>query len=418
MSSARILAGPDFNLLARVYALAGGVVMTDVNSLYPTTRLFDGFPGQDTRFNTAGATMDVDIDLNELPSGDFEATHVGGVPPGWTKSAGCTATRNTTNPDTGASCVQLEGTAGTDYLMKALTVRASEVRRLEFRARGQGGSPSAKVRIECPEAGLWYVSGAWQTTPGDAFSTTSTTYQSFTATYTVPTFDQCLTFAPTIRHYLMANTAGSGALYDNCYTWSAVDWASVHGHNLSPAVTATLRSGTTTARSTTQATFTLRRPTFYTLLAAAVATDRYWRVRFTPANPAGPIYLGELVLAQTTTLGKAPTYGIETAYFDPQVRSATELGEQRVYLKARDHFRRAGFRFRYGSLTQFRQARDYLMRQSRQGAHPMVFCHDDTDVDAAIFGRLDPDWAVQQGFVTSWDGGLVVREAPFPTQIP
>lgn len=425
-----IATGRKFNLLERCAVAPTPTPAED--SRFAIAKASDGYPDQPFMFGSVAANADVLVDLNEVPNGDMEtAFDVTSTLPTstWAKVGNPTVTRVTGagNFNGGAAGCRVVGTAGTDYIYFDAPFLAGEAGRFTVASRrGTNVGENANVYVQNLQNGNWLTSaGAWTSTKTAFMNSTSTTFATVSANFTVESFLLCGSrHAVTLRVILDGGgAAGSGPIYDDVYIWAAVGLASVHGHNLVavPSTTLTLQSGTTNNPATSRATWTGGSagmlPSFYASFAP-VPSDRWWRFRYTPGANAliEPIWYGELVLAQTTTLLKEPNTPISHRFVMPQLRG---VAERIAYARSAGPTRILGCSFRYSSLATFQQARDEIYRRSLGGVYASVVIPNDADPEVCIYGRLMAEWAYDLTLVTYFTGStLVWSEMPLPTFLP
>jgi hypothetical protein len=355
----------------------------------------------------------------------FETAFSGGLPGAqWGKTSGATLVRNTSVPRTGAGCLEVQGTAGTDYGYFDVPVMAGEPWRFgEMWGRTTAGVGSVIIRGRNLHTGKWLKDdGTWQTAQQDLLASSSSSYVRATGAGNVDfTIEEPTSTMPremTLRFFYYANGA-NGAFYDDCYIWPRNNFTSIHGHNIAQSVLVELVSGTSPGPTTVRATMTPRRPSFYSTFTEI--TDRYVTLRFTNSdvNPGGAIFIGEWVLASSRTLVRNPNYSIRRSFLDPQQREMTEAGPQRAFALTEGNRRRLRMVFDENSLAAFQDWRDVLVGGTRNGLYSCVLVPDDTDAEVAIFGKIQPEHAIDQDFLTHWSGGeIVLEEAPMFTVVP
>jgi hypothetical protein len=128
------------------------------------------------------------------------------------------------------------------------------------------------------------------------------------------------------------------------------------------------------------------------------------------------------VLGQSVTLLRNQEYGWRTAFMDPQLRDETDAGEMRASLLTEGQRRRLELSFQYNTTASMQEARDTIVRLTRNGAYPCVIVPDDSNAEVVIFGKLsnpDQTWSVDQDFLAHWSGSrMVFEESPLFTVLP
>lgn len=421
MAGIRFLGGPYFNVLGRSAAISP-LSVSGEDALFVRASLYGGTPSDPFRFNAVGANT-VTVDLNLIPNGSMETAFVGNLPTAaWIKSGTPTTARDTGTFHGGAASMSITGASG-EYAAYDVTVRAGESFRYDMWGAGGAAGGTAIIRIQNRQTGKWLKSDqTWQSAQQDLLSKASPGFANAVGNVVVESFLSSLTGTVTLRVYCLAGTGGNNAYYDDMFLWPAIDFTSIHGHNISPVCAVTLHSSTDNfaANDTTRLTLTPGIPSFYGIIGGPVYTDRYWRLAITSTdNPGGAPWVGEWVLGQQQTLLRNQSYGWKTEFVDPQQREMSEAGEQRANLLTEGQRRRLKLQFDYNSLAKFQEARDAIMRVTRNGAYPCVIVPDDSDTEVVVFGHLAQDFGVSKDFLTQWTGAeLAIDESPLFTVIP
>jgi hypothetical protein len=384
------LTGEQFNVLET----ASTMTSTSADTNYPLTNLYQSpglnRPSRPFRFNANAADLNITADINRVGNPGFETSTLDG----WTKAMTATG-----------------GSSGTGARYQDVTVRAGERFQFDGYLRSDGVG-SADVQIENLHTGLFVASSGWGTAA--SFVTTSaTSYTQQTGTFTMEGITACGGYPKvTLRLHLQTTSTGN-CYWDDIQLYPAVNFVSIHGHNLGPVVTPELYSDTAdfAGAGTLRKTLTIAKPSFYGFLS----TDIYapdWRLKLSGTNHAIP-YVGELVLGYAETAGTRQEYGWSVAEKYPQARAETEAGEVYVSRLSDDGPRTAVLPFRYGAVSEYTSARDDIVRRSYGGEVPMVVVPYSSEGDV-IHGRLGSQWDVTRENLTSVDGDLVVVESGLP----
>lgn len=406
MPDVLVLSGSDYNALARA-----ALTVSDENSLRPKAKLFDGRPSMPFEFVSAGADLQITADLNLMENGGFES----GITDWTDASTGTGATAESATANSGTKALTCAGGAsGVGQRYVDVQVRTGWAYQLEAAIRGDA-TVFARVRVQCLETGDYFNGTAWTATPSDLFAEDSATYQDHSDTFTMQSYGQALgRDTVTLRVYLLCNEDGD-AFFDDVYLYPAIDFLSIHGHNLTAAIAVQLRSSTDdfSAVDTLEATLTKAPRTFWGRLVAPVFR-RYWRIKFSGTNTVA-IRIGEAVLGQALAVQRNYDYGAELAELEDNIASETPSGER--YSRAQTEFGRRVFamRFNFRGETDdaYEEARDDIFRRSRGDLYPLVIVPD-TDRPEVLHGRIDRRWSVTRTLLTAYDNNdLVLAESPF-----
>ena len=223
----------------------------------------------------------------------------------------------------------------------------------------------------------------------------------------------------TLRIYVR-NEDNGAAYCGDLYIYPAVNFVSIHGHNLAPALTPELRSSTDnfSASDTLEKTLTITRPTFFGYLSTAIYR-RYWQLDLNGTNVETP-WIGELVLGYAETLTRSvETIGGRwvTAYLRDNVRSRTPTGEQYVTNIGGARRRALGLPFVLGAEAELLELRDEIMERTNHGARPLVIVPHSGE-SAVVHGRVTEDaLRVERPFPSIYQLALQIEESPFPAPL-
>jgi hypothetical protein len=413
MASCRVLAGQYLNWLGRALS----VTVSNEDSVFTKGGMYDGRPSQFFRFGSAAADRTVTADLQLLANGDFET----GTLTSWTEVLTGTGSSGveSVNVHGGAKALKVNGgAAGTGMRYQDVTVRAGETLTAGVWLRGDG-TRTVYARILNLQTGKYLTSGgAWSTVAAWASRTTAS-YADTSLTFTVEPMSTVLQPTCTLRFQVIAD--GNGDVYadDVALYPGALDWLSIHGHNLDPSIVLTLEWSDDNSAWTSAGTATIAQPTFYLRLSSGLS-HRYWRVKATGTNTAA-IYYGELVLGQSLALATQPRHPSLSAWKlreeQPQVRSETLVGVPWVHNLTTEAVRTRVLPFRDIADASLQEARDEIYRRCGYGKHPIVLCPDDSKPEV-IFGHVVPSREQSSFQATAHDRDLTVVEEPGPVVIP
>lgn len=425
------LAGAGYNQLARCATAptpgSSDSILGNVGALYDYETwepfVFDG-------------TNYLDIDLNQVPNGDFEAAFVSSLPTAaWVKLGSCTISRDTVTFDQGAASLKITGVtaqgAGAYY---DLVVAAGEVLNFDPAIRIQqdsvGSDAAVRVSVRNLVTGNYLAAdGTWQASLAGWVSDTTLASPRWVSNtdgapgpggpgyFTVESYATCKSDLVTLRVYCwQTNTLGSGSntlWFDNVVVYPRINYVSIHGHNTSAGMgPVELRSGTSSPAATVRATLTLAQPTMFASFAAKDA--RYWRLIATTTPPDSRQWLlREVVLGQSRELTQQREDGAESVLIDTQDRGEADLGPGEAYTRVDRARRRMTIRLKHPSSTELGEWQE-IMARSRNGAIPLVMVPDST-ADAALLCKVEPEWSsahLRGSFTTS---GCTLDELPHPS---
>ena len=421
MGSIRVLAGRKFNPLER-----GIVTVSSEDALFPRSLLYDGRPSRPFRFAAAGTNDHVTVDTCLTQDPGFESWVDATTPEKWTKSISGTGSvdREATIVDSGTYACKLAVSTDVGLAMVEQFVWARAGEDLYVSARGRAaGVTLLQLYVGNVRTGKWLTSGSgWGNTFLPFATTLATSFQTLALAFQVEGMDACLEDVVPLRLIArFANPANSpeAAYVDNFRLLPAIDFASIHGHNIDRAVDVELRSSSdpTFASSTLRATLTKRIPAFYGLLGSPVSTDQHWRFLFggggISAINSVPISLGEVVLGRALTLARRPDYGWEIKRLRPDVATETPTGE--VYSSRQSKWSRRvlGMQFKFFATTEMEQQAEEVFERCEGRGQPLVIVPDDTRPEV-LHGRIDRSWAAKRRLVNAYDDtSLIVSESPF-----
>ena len=295
------------------------------------------------------------------------------------------------------------GGSGNAIGRTTFVARAGETLTISFWSKLSSAS-TCFARIRNTITGNYYVSGAWQAAAGSATTATSTTGVVTTLTFAVESMATCGQELCTMRFELGLSSTAI-AYFDDAAVWPAVDFISLHGHNLGASFTVNLQSsadGATYASETLQApssgtALVLAYPSCHGIIASPVTTKRYWRVLLTDGmSTAGGIpYIGQAVLGATITPTSQPRhYAIDATginYRYPQLRVPIPLGGERVQRLSAWANRVMKIAFLHKTEAAWADWRENFRRRMESGGWPGVVIPRD-DESPALFGRAVGSW--------------------------
>lgn len=406
MGNLLVLTGERYNLLET------GLVLTvsSEDALYPKSRIYGRRPIQPFKF-TSTTNQTITIDGNRIENGDLDDWSAG-APVGWTET-GTVDETTTAGEFRSGSAAKI---AALSNIVQDFTVRAGERIVINGWRRISAAPAVFEARLINLQTGRRWNGSTWVDTDS-AFLTdsTNTSYTEYAATTaTVEAFSAAQRDTYTLRLQLSHAGPSGTVMADDWFVWAEVDFASIHGHNLTALVAAQLRSSTDnfSASDVLQATMTKAQPSFFASITTVA--HRYWRLRFSGTNHE-PIRIGEAVIGQARVLTrKMSDAGYEIQYVENDSAAESETGEVMVVKRTDDARRILGMEFDFTSHAEYEEARDEVFRRSRGRAHPLVIVPDSARPDV-IFGNIDNRWRVRRLLETLYsENALLVAEAPFP----
>lgn len=425
MSSFRAVS-PRMNLLTRVASGQVTFSTNSANSLFPVARLSDGIPSRACIAAAAGSiAIDVDGDLLQ-GYGAMESTFAGGFAGGWSdgSTGGGVGADETSITHGGSHAQKLTAASGSQVARgyRDILVQAGESIPIEAWLRGDG-TATVYARVQDLTTFKWWDGSAWQSSVSSWGSRSSAaSYAKSTSTIVVDSATNLRSGISTLRvSFVVDGSVATGSGYvDDVAMWPAVDFVSVHGHNIPLGATVDLLSSTSSgfgAPTTEASAIAVYHPSFYKILSAA-HTNRYTRFKVTDSAAVAALYLGQLVLGATITMTAAPDYPISTRRRTDHDRAVTRYGHQHVSAVTTTPAREVTLPFGTRTAAEFREIRDRLYLAAVGDLHSLVVIPRDDDAEGCYFGRLDG--ALDDDLaVLDYRGRLALRvqEHPFPVVV-
>jgi len=412
MAALRFITGDPayYNLMAR-----GVLTSSSADALYPLVNVKDGDPSKPFKFGSAGADLEVKVDLSLLVGSNMDVW-VASSPTGWTKTTtgSSTVTEDTVIRVTGSSAAFFV-LGGVAELRQNVVVRAGQKLALDCGVRVSTGV-FGRVFIQNRSTGKWLnTSFAWQsaqthcvrqadTSSGFVFPAVEIQVESFLSVGA----DTCQ-----LQITLDQENGSGNVWFDDVYLTPLVDFFSIHGHNQDPGVPLLFESSDNNSSWVTKATVAPSKPSFYGRLSA-LEDHRWWRLKYS-GTPLAAIYYGEIILGQVETALRPQLYDWPTRYVFDQIRTETEAGNVRSYKKALDERRAVKLEFNPKAAADVAQLRDEWARRSFGGHYPMIVLPDDTDPSLALHCRMTDEVEIMREFLTVWSTDVVIAESGFPT---
>jgi hypothetical protein len=389
-----VMTGKGMNLLSR-----GTVTVSDENPSFPKKNLWDGDPGEVFSFATFsdGRQVVLDTDL-ALGTGDMEAAHVAGAPPGWKHVAvgtGLLARDTTVIGDGAASCRLSSGASGVGVLERDFGCRAGETLTIKMYMRGDGIN-ACTVAMQDLETGDWLNgSGLWQ----PAF----TTFDSETSTTPFGSRSRQVVVSPmtywpqAVRRvrlrFLSAAVAGAQAWVDSVTFRPNFDTLAIIGHNLRRGAIQLAWQGSEDPAfggvPVDLAAPTIVKDRVYHRLST-LQSYRYTRLFAWGLNVEPPWY-GELIIGASRLMARGPATPVETTHDDHRIEVARSVGGSSARGIARAIRRTKAFTFKFrdtpetAETGEWREFQQEILTRSI-GGHPSLVVPM-TDRGEILFGR-------------------------------
>lgn len=408
----------------------GVTASPSADALFPTTKLYDGYPGDIFKFGslTSAPTLTADLDMI-AGVGGFESW-TGGSPIGWTEADA--GTGDVTQQSVSGTLVHSGNfsaryaagdTSASTYL--DLVVRAGQRLAFTIALRGDGGLGGVTMSIRNQQTGNYLNGGAWDpavneviTGPTDAsYTVFDPTSDPTACVFTVEDFATVGGPLTTIRIQLLNDRPTTIGWADSFSIWPVINFASIHGHNIDPRSAPVFRASTDNFSSSNVsiATPTVVKPALYSSFTAQTLY-RYWRVAFADTNSAA-IYVGEWVLGEATTMTAGPMYPYEPTYSAQQVRVPRRFGAPNVYAMGSQALRTVPLKIQCTSLasrTEFFQEWNRCL----DGTPVVVVPYTGTGHTDVVLGLLpetmDHSWQLASASRNVMNFATSVTELPLP----
>ena len=241
-----LVRGENMSLTERAASTLSGSQTAD--PLFPYSRLGDTRPSQLFIFPTRATDEYFLINTNQYLNGDFENWTLG-VPNDHTVNVTGTGavTEETTSPIfTGGSSMQLEnGASGTVEVLQTISVLAGEQVELRYASQTSSAGSPATLEVFNPYTGKWLTSaGAWSSRRQNAVEDAATSMADTTLAFTVEAFSAVRNHEVGLEiRYHMDQAAASVTHHWDAVRWiPAVDFTSIHAHNMSAGISPRLVS--------------------------------------------------------------------------------------------------------------------------------------------------------------------------------
>ena len=189
----------------------------------------------------------------------------------------------------------------------------------------------------------------------------------------------------------------------------AVDFSSVHFHNIDSGITSLVlqsddNSGFSSA--TTRATFTLEDPAFYKAFTSA--SERYWRLKFNGTNTGGAVYIGKWSLGARSELTRAQKPIWTVSQKMEQLVGPSNIRVNRSLFAART----LKLPFLHYTLAQKEEIQS-LIEAAEWGQAPIVVAPDSSDA-IVLYGRVDESWSQKRKHASIYEHTVTIVEDQFP----
>lgn len=395
------LTGSRFNVLGR------GTLSVSPSeaSVSAAANVCDADGGNPLLFGTATSGY-VKVDANALTNPGAETSTLSGWTSADSGTGASTETTTTGEFRSGTKAMKLAaGGAGAAARYQDIAVQAGEYRTASAYIK-TSTSGTATITIQNRTTGLYWNGSTW----AGSGSTTQAATGSFvqvSTTYRVETFDVTGTDAMNIRWTISCD---NGTIFvDDCLDVPGVSFASIHGHNLTGAVT--VESSPDDSSWTTRATMTRKRPAFWT--SFSIQYVRYWKIAFAAPQLVAP-YIGEAVLGQYQTSATPVLVGPVTDFALATVGGSNGLGRTSVYRLSTDARESVRLEFSADTISAADEIIKGIYVRSGSGQYPVVVVPS-ADESAVYFGRITAPMQQRRPFLNIYDVGFDLIGDPFPT---
>jgi hypothetical protein len=418
-----LLAGDRLNLLKASVAVGGISSSQSEDPLFagpsgfPWEGLADGKPGSISKFASLLSTPDIlaDIDLIVASGADGTFDNVPSFPAGWTTSLTGTGAvaRDTGNKHAGPSSVKLSAGTGSATVYVDVVVRTGSSNRIAVWLKADASS-TVGARIQNQQTGYYWNGTTWTKAVSTWVTKTGAgAFTEHTSVVPVESYDTMTGPLATLRVSFFNATIGSDGWVDDAILIPAVDFCSIHGHNIDPRSAPELFSSDDGAAFTSRALFTMRKPSCFVRITTPIYA-RYWKLLFSDINSStsGPIWMGELVLGKAAIF-RSTAQPMQAGYSAQQVLVPRRFGAPAAYAMGQFELRSIPLKVLCESVTDRKTFFDEW-RRCLAGAPAVVVPHDSDGHTDVIFGKLPDtlphDWQNTK-FVTIT---MPVDELPLP----
>lgn len=381
------------------------------SSVAPNAGLFDGDPSCPRIAGSIVANNYDNVDINAVVNGTFEAGSAGSLPTSFSAANSGTGSGVITTTAgefrTGSKALKLTAGTGVGWVYQTITARAGEWRQSRAWAR-YVGSGALFFYVYNTQTGKYWTGSAWSASV--SYATVGTLTGSFavgSTTYQVEDFDTCRADTVTLQIGLYCN-AGV-ACVDDYTDVPGVNACAIFGHNLGPIsmeITSTIDGS-----STSRATPTIRRGSFFSSFAIAYATS--WTVYYN-GTPIVTPYVGELWLGQFETCATSPKWGLSKTRTIPGVRNTSPGRRTTAISFSLDPTQDIALEFSGRTSTADKELCESLWLRSGQGRYPVVLVPIDTESDVC-HGRILEPVTTARPFTGVYDTSMTLLGDPFPT---
>ena len=402
------MAGEQLNVLETALSVAS----TSADALFPLANLYIGRPSRPFRFDENGADLVMTAEIDRVTNGGFEI----GTLDNWTEALDGTGStsKDVGTVHSGSASLEADGgAAGLANRFQDINVRAGERMQADVWLYG-GGGVTANAAVQNRKTGLFLSdAGVWGAGLDPFATQAAAAWAQTQLAFQVESLSDCGGQSlVTLRIHLYNDDNGS-AYFDDVKLYPAVNFVSIHGHNLAPVVVPELRSSSDAfvGVDDLEATLTIKRPSFYAYMGTPVYASG-WRLELAGTNDAVP-YLGEMVLGYAETIAKAQRWDYSLKLQIPEVRNQTGAMEVHTSRLSDDAPRVLRLRFKQMAISEMEEMRDAIWRRSYGGDLPMVIVPYAADGDV-LHGRIMSPLDVRRKFLTVSEDELVVQESGFP----
>lgn len=404
-----------------------GVTTDTASSVYPASGLYD--LRQDVPFSFSsltGALLGARLENNMLRNSGLE-NWSGSSPDYWTV-AGSVSQASAGNSYAGSAAATLAAGVG-NSILQVCELFPGETFRVSAACKKAANNNPAYILVRNLTTNEYLnQAGAWVTSPANAIIYTSTSYVLSSIQATISDFATTIFNSCQILIQAYNGSATDACYFDEVTVCPAVNFGSIHAHNVNPGVFVQLRYSdldSTTTAGTTYATLTRAQGSMFRSRPLQIA--RYWKLVFNGAQadaqyPAplydgriAPIYIGEWMLGQAIEMSTAQNYNWVVKNKYEQTRSATRAGGQRAVNLTTFPSRALQMSHFFETAARSDEYRDFVWRLGGGGETPGVWVPDSDDPAVCILGRQDSSWDVKRVLSAYSEDDLVIAEEGYPS---
>lgn len=269
---------------------------------------------------------------------------------------------------------------------------------------------TARLRFYNPDTNKYWVSGAWQTTPGDAETHATATYTNKANNITMEPLSVIQRPETTLRIIGRHDNSSGYAVFDDMRVFPHTNLLAVFGHNLGDTVLKWQSSDDGSSWADV-ATLTPKRPGFYSYQTTALQ-KRFIGLRLEGTGTVAH-YIGELISAYAITPGRAMKWNFQTPHAFTTIHHESALGRPWVARVTEEPARGLSFNVRAGLEADANEYIEDFWARAQGGEWPTLVVP--LESESVIYhGRVLPALDPTRAQLTSWMVPLELTPSPMP----